>query len=138
MTDFTPWIRPTVLGPFLSSFGLVIAAHLLFGMQAVNALFGGHEFDALLVSLLLTGFVSAAVVVNLIVADVALLGLKWRRLPTGFSAWLGAMLAPIALHLSWAHFGWGDGESVADLVAHIVVPMPVTAVLLRLMFGQKP
>ncbi|MBN8613589.1 MAG: hypothetical protein J0L92_23540 [Deltaproteobacteria bacterium] len=135
MNDFRPWIRPTVLGPFLTTFSFVAIAHLTFGEEVLLA---GHRLDSLLLGLLTMGFFSSALVVMLIMADVTFLQRKWRKLPTGGSAWLSSMLAPVFTFGLWSRLGWGDGESVPETVARIVIPMAVSCYGLRLFFGKKP
>jgi hypothetical protein len=138
MTDFGPWVRPLLIGPFLSTFGVVTILHLLLGDHAADeVLFAGHAFDSWLVSMLISGFIAAGIVVNLIVADVALLAVKMRRLPTGFGAWLGALLSPFALHLAMQFFS-GVPESTLDWVMHFVLPFPISAFVLRFALGRKP
>jgi hypothetical protein len=135
MNDFRPWIRPTVLGPFVTTFSFVAIAHLTFGEEVLLA---GHRLDSLLLGLLTMGFFSSALVVMLIMADVTFLQRKWRKLPTGGSAWLSSMLAPVFTFGLWSRLGWGDGESVPETVARIVIPMAVSCYGLRLFFGNKP
>lgn len=135
MNDFSPWLRPTLLGPFVSSLGLVTLSHLTIGEQV---LFAGHRFDSWLVSMMVTGFIAAGVVVNLILADVALLKMKLRRLPTGFRGWASSMVAPIAVFSAWAKLGLGDGESMLELVVRIVAPMIAMAYATRLFLGSRP
>jgi hypothetical protein len=135
MDDFRPWIRPTVLGPFVTTYSLVATSHLTFGEEVLLA---GHRLDSLLVGLLTMGFFSSALVVMLILADVTYLKWKWRRLPTGGTAWLSSMLAPVVTFGLWASWGWGDGESVPETIARIVVPMLVACHGLRLFFGSRP
>jgi hypothetical protein len=135
MNDFTPWIRPTLLGPFVSCFGLVTFAHFSVGEEV---LFSGHRFDSWLFAMLLTGFFAAAMVVNLILADVALLRGKIRRLPTGMRGWLSSMLAPLGVFFVWNVHGWGDGSSVIELVVRIVAPMIAVAYASRLVLGSRP
>ncbi len=136
MNDFGPWIRPTLVGPFLTTFGLVTLAHLV-GGDASAFWLADHQFDSWLVSMVLTGFVTAGIVVSLIVADVALLAMTWRKLPTGLGAWIGAMLAPFALWLGW-HLAGGPSETVLEGVLRFVVPFPLSALAVRWVFGRRP
>jgi len=138
VNDFTPWLRPTILGPFLGSYALVTYAHLVYGERADEVLFAGQHFDSWVVSILLTSFVAAALVVSLIVADVGLLRMKMRRLPTGLGAWLGALLAPIALHFGWMALLPGEATSILDLALRIAIPFPTSALVLRLLLGRRP
>lgn len=135
MNDFTPWIRPTLLGPFVSCFGLVTLAHFTVGE---DVLFNGHRFDSWLMSMMITGFFAAGMVVNLILADVALLRSKVRRLPTGFRGWVSSMGAPLSVFFVWNSFGMGDGGSAIELVLRIVGPMIAMAYATRLVLGARP
>lgn len=135
MNDFTPWIRPTLLGPFLSCFGLVTFAHFTFGEEV---LFNGHRFDSWLLSMMLTGFFAAGMVVNLILADVALLKSKVRRLPTGLRGWASSMAAPLGVFFVWNTLGMGEGDSVIELVVRIVAPMIAVAYATRFLLGSRP
>ncbi len=135
MNDFSPWIRPTLLGPFLSCFGLVTAAHFTLGEQV---LYSGHRFDSWLVSMMITGFFAAGMVVNLILADVALLRLKMRRLPTGLRGWASSMAAPLGVFFVWSTLGMGQGDSVIELVVRIVAPMVAVAYATRIVLGGRP
>lgn len=138
MTDFGPWLRPTLLGPFLSTMGVVTLAHLVLGDHAADqVLFTGHVFDSWVVSMFVAAIVSCGLVVNLIVADVTLLWLKWRKLPTGGGAWMSALLAPIALHFAMQLFS-GVPETMLDAVLAIVLPFPIAAFVIRFVFGSKP
>jgi hypothetical protein len=118
--------------------GIVTIAHLLLGHDtADDVLYAGEHFDSWLISMMIAGFASAAIVVSLIFADVSLLALKWRKLPTGAGAWLSSMLAPVALHFTMQFFS-GAPESMLELVLRIVLPFPVSALLVRFALGSKP
>jgi hypothetical protein len=138
MTDFTPWLRPTIVGPFLGMYALVTFAHLAFGDRADEVLYAGHHFDSWVLSILITSFVAAALVVSLIVADLALLRMKLRRLPTGFGAWLGGLLAPVALHVGWMTMLPGEAGSMLDLALRFAIPFPASTLALRLLIGRRP
>lgn len=136
MNDFGPWIRPTVAGPFLTTFGLVTLAHLV-GGDASAFWLADHQFDSWLVSMVLTGFVTAGLVVSLIVADVVLLAMKSRKLPSGLGAWMSSMLAPFALWLGW-HLVGAPSESVLEGVLRFVIPFPASALVIRWALGRRP
>ncbi len=133
MNDFSPWLRHTVIGPFASCFGLVTFLHFTFGEQAVLSEF---HWDSWLVAMMLVGFFAAGMVVNLIVADVLLLRLKMRALPTGWAGWAGSMAAPIAVFFVWNMFE--EPSSVLGNVVRIVLPMLVVAHTLRFALGVRP
>ncbi len=141
MTDFAPWIRPTLLGPFLTMFALATVSHLALG-GAADVLFlpgflAGQHFDSWVIAMLFSSVIASGVVVSLIAADVMLLAVKVRRLPTGFGAWLGAMIAPFALFFAW-HLIGGESESVLEAALSIALPFPASALFVRFVIGRKP
>lgn len=138
MTDFAPWLRPTLLGPFVTIFGLVTFSHLVMGGSADQVIFAGHEFDSWVMSMLIASFLAAAIVVSLIVADVTLLAAKVRKLPTGFGAWLSSLLAPFALFVAWHLVGQDGGSSVLESVLRFALPFPASALFVRFALGRKP
>lgn len=135
MDDFRPWIRPTVLGPYLTTFGFVTLAHLSFGEEVLLA---GHRLDSFLLAILTLGFYASALVVLLVIADVTYLRWKWRKLPTGVPAWISSMLAPVVTFGAWASWGWGDGSSIPELFVRIVAPMVFSCFGLRAVLGSAP
>ena len=137
MTDFAPWLRPTLLGPFVTMFALVTSSHLALGGAADEVLLLGHRFDSWVMAMLIAGFISCAIVVSLIVSDVVLLAAKLRRLPTGFGGWMSSMLAPFALFFAWRLVGEG-GESMLETALVIAVPFPASALVTRFVLGRKP
>jgi hypothetical protein len=48
------------------------------------------------------------------------------------------MLAPLGTFFLWARIGWGDGESVPETLAKIVLPMLLSCASLRLALGSRP
>jgi|APLow6443716910_1056828.scaffolds.fasta_scaffold715688_1 hypothetical protein len=138
--DFTPWIRPTLKGPFLTSWAFTT---LSFGLASlglgggVSALTFGQA-DDWLVAMLLVSFFAGLVVASLVASDLVLLRLKLRKLPTGLSAWTSSLFAPVAIWLAWSFFGFGDGDSVFTTVAHIAAPIAGAPFALRLLLGSKP
>lgn len=137
ITDLAPWLRPTLLGPFLTMSALVTWSHLAIDGAADEVFLAGQHFDSWLVTILITSFVAAAISVNLLIADVALLRAKMRRIPTGIGAWLGSMLAPFALFLGW-HVIAAPSESVLEAVLRFGLPFPITALATRFVIGRKP
>lgn len=133
MTDFTPWIRPTLLGPFLTSWALTTLSSLTVG--AAVATFG--YFDDWLVAMLIVSFFAGLCVTSLIFSDLVLLKLKLRALPTGAAAWLTSLAAPIAIWMAWAFFGL-DGETVLETVLRIAAPIAIVPFVLRLVLGRAP
>jgi hypothetical protein len=134
MTDFTPWIRPTLKGPFLTSWGFTTLAYFTVGMRI--ATFG--YFDDWLVSMLMVSFFAGLIVCSLIASDLVLLRSKMRRLPTGIPAWASALLAPIGVWFAWSFFGFGDGDSVLEVVVRIAAPILAVPFALRTLLGSAP
>jgi len=137
MSDFAPWLRPTLLGPFVTLFGLVTISHLAVGGALDEVILAGHSFDSWVFAMAFAAMLGSPIVVSLILADVMLLAAKLRRLPRGFGAWLSAMLAPFALFFAWHVIGDG-GESALEAVLALLLPFPVSALAVRFVLGQKP
>ena len=136
MTDFTPWLRPTLLGPFVTTWAFVTLGHLGSGSSFLeHVLPFGERLDGWLVGMLVMSFFAAMIVVGLLTADLALLRAGLRKLPTGGRAWLSALVAPVAVWISWAVFGVGDGESIPELVLMISWPMLGAPLALRFALG---
>ena len=135
MTDFKPWLRPTLLGPFLTTWGLTTVAHLIAGALVLP---NGERLDSWLVSMLSVSFFTAAVVVGLLSADLILLRWKIRALPTGARAWASSLLAPLAVWITYSMLSWDDVESIAQLVAMIGSPILAAPLALRWALGQRP
>jgi hypothetical protein len=138
--DFTPWIRPTLKGPFLTSWAFTTLSFVgaFFGLgDGVSALTFGQA-DDWLVAMLFVSFFAGLVVASLVASDLVLLRLKLRKLPTGLSAWTSSLFAPVAIWLAWSFFGFGEGESVFATVAHIAAPIAAAPFVLRLLLGSKP
>lgn len=138
MTDFGPWLRPTLLGPFVTILGLVTMSHLALGGAGDAVIFAGHEFDSWVMSMLIASFLASAVVVSLILSDVALLAAKLRKLPTGFGGWFSSLLAPFALFVAWHVIGQDGGSSVLESVLRFALPFPASALVVRFALGRKP
>ena len=136
MDDFRPWLRPTLLGPFVTTW--TVATLLLFAQQAL-VLPNGERLDAWLLALVSTSFFAAMVVCGLLAADLALLRAKMRKLPTHGRAWLSSLLAPVGVWIAWSVFGWGD-EDTAIPVAVLLFAWPFAGVplALRWALGERP
>lgn len=134
--DFTPWIRPTLKGPFLTSWALTTLFHFVLPSGIFALTFG--QTDDWLVAMLLVSFFAGLVVASLVASDLVLLRLKLRKLPTGLSAWTSSLFAPVAIWLAWSFFGFGDGDSVLVTVTHIAAPIAAAPFVLRLLLGSKP
>lgn len=134
MTDFSPWLRPTLLGPFITTCGFTTLALMTFGLVLPN----GEHLDAWLLAMISATFFASTVAVALITSDVLLLRLKLRRLPTGFGAWVSSLAAPLAIWMAWGFFGWGDGESIPELVVRFAAPIFAAPFVLRFVSGTSP
>jgi hypothetical protein len=138
MSDFAPWIRPTLLGPFVTTWGLATLGSIGDGSAAPSwALPNGERLDQWLLLLVSASLFASVVVVGLIVADLVLLRAKMCALPSGASAWTSSMLAPVAVWITWGFFGWGEG-SIPMLVLMITWPIFAAPLLLRVAFGARP
>lgn len=133
--DFVPWIRPTLTGPFITTWGLTTLAQLASGGAAL-ATFG--TTDEWLFAMLLVSFFAGLIVTSLIASDLVLLRLKLRKLPTGFSAWFSSLAAPIAVWFAFAFFGLGDGSDIGEFVVRVALPILAVPFFLRLIFGRAP
>jgi hypothetical protein len=135
MTDFRPWLRPTMIGPFAT-----IWAYLTWVMVTAGALVlpSGERIDAWVTLLFLGSFVAAMIVVGLLAADVSLLRLQLRKLPTNGRAWGSSLLAPIAVWTLWLFFGFGDGESVVESIVRFSLPFVAGPLAMRFLFGERP
>lgn len=135
MTDFTTWLRPTLLGPFVTTWGFATLGQLIAGALVLP---NGERLDSWLVAMLSVSFFAAAVVVGLLSADLILLRWKLRSLPTGARAWTSSLLAPAAVWVTYSMLSWDDVESIAQLVAMIGAPILAAPLALRWAFGQRP
>ncbi|UJR82614.1 hypothetical protein [Sandaracinus amylolyticus] len=136
MNDFTPWLRPTLVGPFATTWTIVSLLQLA---QSALVLPNGERLDAWLLVLLSSSFYAAMIVVGLLSADLVLLRTKLRRLPTNGRAWLSSLLAPVGVWLAWAIVGWGDEDTAIPMVVLLVSwPFLGAPLALRWMFGERP
>ncbi len=134
MSDFTPWLRPTLLGPFITTYALTTLGHLLVGMHALS----DGRVDGWLLGMLIASFYAATVCVVLIASDIVFLAVGARRLPTGSSAWTTSLIAPFAVWMAWSMIGLGDGDSIPELVVRIAAPLVAVPAALRWLVGARP
>ncbi len=134
MTSFGDWLKPTLLGPLLSVWGLTTLGSVLVGMEALS----GGRFDNWLVGMLVATFFGAGLGVLLIAIDVLLLRAKVRSLPTGARAWISSVLAPFGVFFIWSLPFLSPPESVLGGVLFIVGPMTAACLGARMVFGARP
>lgn len=134
MTSFGPWLKPTLLGPLLTTWGLTTLGSVLVGMHALS----GGRFDNWLVGMLVASFFGAGLGVLLVAIDVLLLRAKLRSLPTGARAWISSLLSPLGVFFIWSLPFLPPPESVAGTVLFIVAPMTAACFGARMLFGAKP
>jgi hypothetical protein len=129
------WLTPTLIAPWLSTYGTVTAIAVL-GID--KGLFG--KVIGWTVGMLLGTAWAFAFVGVLVLVDLALLTVKVRTLPVGRRGWSAALLSPLAVFATYAmipphkfypYGPWG-------IAAAIFVPMLVVALGARVFAGQKP
>ena len=129
------WLRPTLIAPWLSTYGAVTAIALL-GID--RGLFGKGIAWALGMTI---GTVWAfAYCLMLVVVDLLLLGVKVRTLPAGRRGWAAAFVSPLAVFGAYVvvppykFYAYGPWA----LAAAVLVPMLVAAIATRVLTGVKP
>ncbi len=132
--SFREWLKPTLLGPLLSVWGVTTLGSLLVGMAVLS----GGRFDSWLVGMLFGSFFGSALGVLLVGVDVLLLRLKMRKLPTGGRAWISSMLAPFGVFLIASLPFWPPPETVLGSVLALVGPMAGACGGSRILFGTRP
>jgi hypothetical protein len=138
-SDFRPWIRPTLIGPFLTTWAFATLGSIGGGGDGEHAwvLPNGERLDQWIVLMLSASVFASVVVVGLIAADLVLLRARMCALPSGASAWTSSLLAPIAVWITWSFFGWGDG-SLPMLALMAGWPILAAPLALRLVLGARP
>lgn len=132
-TTIGKWLRPLTLGPFVAAY----AAALLYARFGVRdeLFWGALVLGFVLGSLWAFGYALVAALL-----DVALLGLRLRRLPNGRDAWLQALVAPAVALGSYAlyppHRWWRAGPWA--VVVAMLVPPAIALVASRVLAGKKP
>lgn len=134
MTSFTDWLKPTLLGPSLTTWGLTTLGSVLIGMHAIS----GGRLDNWLLGMLFASFFAAGLSVLLLTADVVLLKAKVRALPTGGRAWVSSLLSPLGVFFIWSLPFLSPPESALGTVLFIAGPMTAAAFALRMAFGVRP
>lgn len=129
------WLRPTLIAPWLSTYGAVTAIAFL-GID--RGIFGKGVAWALGMTI---GTVWAFVYcLMLVLVDLMLLGVKVRTLPAGKRGWGAAFLSPLAVfgayiavppYKFYAYGPWA-------IAGAILAPMLVVAIATRVFTGIKP
>jgi len=114
------------------TWGFATLGALSIGAAALT--FGFAENWAIL--MMWATFLGSTTGVALVGADVFLLALKWRSLPTGVAAWLSAMVAPVICYGAWITLPPPANE--IGLVLFVTAPIAGAAVLSRMFFGSRP
>lgn len=136
MDDFRPWLRPTLVGPFATTWTIVTL--LLFAQRSL-VLPNGERLDVWLLAMLSASTFAAMTVCGLLAADLALLRVKLRKLPTHARAWTSSLLAPLGIWAAWSIVGWGDEDTaIPVLVLLFAWPFVGVPLALRWAFGAKP
>ena len=134
MTSFSPWLKPTLLGPLITLWSLTTLGSLTLGMATIT----GDRIDSWAVGMLWASFFGSGLGVLGVGVDVLLLRMKWRRLPTGPRAWIPSVLSPFGVAFIWGLPFLPPPESVVGLVLFITAPMIAATFALRMLFGQRP
>lgn len=127
------WLRPVTIGPFVAAWTAALV-YARFGVRD-ELFWGALVLGVVLGSLWAFGYALVAALL-----DVALLGVKLRRLPHGRGAWLQAFVAPAVSLGSYVlvppHRWWRFGPWA--VVAAILAPPAIALVASRVLVGKKP
>ncbi len=129
------WLTPTLVAPWLSTYGAVTAIAAL-GID--RGIFG--KVLGWTVGMLLGSVWAFAFCVLLVLVDLALLAVKVRTLPAGRRGWGATLLSPLAVFATYAFappykfYPYG----VWAIVGAILVPMVAVALTVRVVTGVKP
>jgi len=132
MTTLRPWLAPTLLGPLCVMWGLATLGSLVMGVEAIS--FGLLDDWALL--MMWATFFGSTMGVFLVGADVTLLKLKWRRLPTGLQAWLSSVATPFACYGAWVLLP--PPSTPLGGALFVLGPMFAAALVTRTLLGSRP
>ena len=128
------WVRATLIGPFITCWGVVTAASILLPSELFSRLF--FDVDSWALGMWLVSFFAAAVAVCLIAVDVTFLKYKLRRLPTGGGGLFSSMMAPIAVWIAW--FVIPASDRIPFLVLSLAGGLWLGAATVRWVFGKRP
>lgn len=134
MTSFAPWLKPTLLGPLLTSWAYMTFGTWLMGTAAIT----GGTLDDWAIGMVWASAFGCMLGVATVAVDVLLLRARLRRLPTGVRAWASSLLSPLGVVLVLQLPFWGPPETVAGFVAMFAGSMFGGPLLLRLLLGSRP
>lgn len=129
------WLRPTLIGPWISVYGAVTAAAAL-GID--RGLFG--KVVGWTLGMIIGTAWTFVFCLTLLLVDVALLAVKLRTLPAGKKGWGAALLSPLAvfgvytLAPPYQFIKYGPWA----IAAAVLVPMFVVALAARVFAGRRP
>lgn len=128
------WLAPTMLGPWISVYSAV-SVYAAFGPE--GRFLGRWAMWAM--GMLAGSLVAAMYVLVLVIADVLLLALRQRMLPTGRRAWAMALGSPLLLGASYVVFAPHGFYKYGPwaIAAALLVPMIVSAFSVRVFAGTK-
>lgn len=132
MTSLRPWLAPTLLGPLTVMWGLATLGSLVMGADVISL---GLVDDWALLMLWAT-FFGSTMGVFLVGADVTLLKLKMRRLPTGMQAWMSSLGTPFACYGAWMLLP--PPSTPLGGALFVLGPMFGAALVTRLLLGSRP
>lgn len=130
------WLRPTLIAPWLSTYGAVTAIAFL-GIDR-GGLWG--KGAAWLLGMTIGSVWAFAYCLMLILVDLLLLGVKVRTLPAGKRGWGAAFVSPLACFASYfvirpyELYPYGPWA----IAGAVLAPMVVVAIATRVLTGMKP
>jgi hypothetical protein len=129
------WLTPTLIAPWLTTYGVVTAAAVL----GIDQEWWGKA-AGWVVGMLVGSIWAFVFCLFLVLVDLALLGIKVRTLPAGKRGWLTSLVSPLMVFGVYAvappYSFWKAGPWT--VVAVTLVPMAVVAILTRVFGGTKP
>ena len=121
------WLGPTLFGPALGAWALVVG----------HALLTGASFASVMAELLLASVMAALLALVLLLADFALLATRLRRPPTGSRGWISAMLAGGMAVVLWRVLRPSLLSAPSTHLIALGVAALVSALVVRLLFSRR-
>lgn len=129
------WLVPLLVAPFVAAYASVAAYSYLGPLPDLVP-----RMAFLVVGLAVASLWAPLFSLILVLVDLALLATRMRTLENGGRAWLGALVAPLLPLVSYAvyspHNWWKLGPWT--VVAAVLVPMFISAVVVRVVSGKRP